>query len=517
MIHRRSPRPWPRPSAPTESRPTHQSLRSFSQDASGQGLEIAAVVARPGSADALVGLVKAAGDVDAVLLPRGGGVSYSRGFAPDRPRAVIVDLRDLDRIVEIDEANRIVTVEAGCTWSTLLDALASVGLRTPYMGPLSGALATVGGTLSQDSLFFGAARDGFVGGSVTSIDVVLADGSVLTTGATAQGAAVPFGRGFGPDLTGLFIGDAGALGIKAQVSLRLEPVPAGLAFASLAADDFDAVARCLKHLDGFPGLSEAFAFDPETHRNLRRSGSRVFEAMRGVVAAGTGAGKLLRGAKAFLGDRAHSLHLVVEAATQIGAEAAAAEAAARCKGEGAVEIPGSIPRAIRAKPFRPVTALLGPDGENWLPVHGVFPLDAATAGKARIDAFLEARAGDLDRHGIRTSLLTTLSRNAVVLEPQFFWPDGLTPYLAAMVTPEQRERFANRPHHPEARAAVTALRADLAAEMRAEGALHFQLGRSYPYLDRLSPANRALVGSLKAALDPDGRMNPGVLGLATDR
>lgn len=488
-------------------------LAFFSQDASGSGTALAAVVVAPGSVDELVDLVRAASDLDAALFPRGGGVSYTLGFAPSRPRAIVVDLRRLERIVEIDAENRFITVEAGCTWSVLYDALTPVGLRTPYFGPLSGALATVGGTLSQDSLFFAAASEGFVGNSVTSIDVVLADGTVMTTGAEGQGAANAYGRGFGPDLTGLFVGDGGALGIKARASLRLVPIPKGIAFASLALDGFDALARCLTLLAGCSGLSEAYAFDPETHRNLRRSGSKVLEAVRGILDGRVSAGKLLRGAKTFLDDDAYSLHLVFEAATDEAAASTAVAAVDLCKAEGAAEIADSIPRAIRSKPFRPVTALLGPDGENWLPVHGVFPLGAAVTAKQTIDRFLDANREQLERHGIRTCLLTTLSRNAIVLEPQFLWPDGLTPYLRAMVTPDQAARFADRPQRPEARAAVTALRAELGAVMRDEGALHFQLGKHYPYAERLASTNRTMLEAIKVALDPDGRMNPGALGL----
>jgi D-lactate dehydrogenase (cytochrome) len=44
--------------------------------------------------------------------------------------------------------------------------------------------------------------------------------------------------------------------------------------------------------------------------------------------------------------------------------------------------------------------------------------------------------------------------------------------------------------------------------------VHFQIGRAYPYLQRLQPATRSLLEALKQHLDPDGRMNPGSLGLA---
>ena len=95
----------------------------------------------------------------------------------------------------------------------IYEALKPLGLRLPFFGTFSGRGATVGGGLSNGALFLGTARYGTSAEIVLGMQVVLADGSILHTGQTAISTAKrPFTRTFGPDTTGLFTHDAGALG-----------------------------------------------------------------------------------------------------------------------------------------------------------------------------------------------------------------------------------------------------------------------------------------------------------------
>jgi FAD/FMN-containing dehydrogenase len=65
----------------------------------------------------------------------------------------------------------------------------------------------------------------------------------------------------------------------------------------------------------------------------------------------------------------------------------------------------------------------------------------------------------------------------------------------------------------EARDAVAAIRQEIADKLSELGAAHLQVGRSYHFAEVLEPASRQLLQAIKAALDPDNRINPGVLGL----
>lgn len=193
----------------------------------------------PASVDALQQVVRIAAAAGLPMLARGGGTSYTQGYLPDADGALLVDLRRLNAIVEINEDDAYVTVEAGVTWAALDQTLAARGWRTPFRGPFSGAVATVGGTMAQNGISHGTGAHGVSAASVTALDVVLADGSLLRTGAPLMSAS-PFQRHYGPDLTGLFLGDCGAFGLKARVSLPLLRVQADHAALSFGFDSWQA-------------------------------------------------------------------------------------------------------------------------------------------------------------------------------------------------------------------------------------------------------------------------------------
>ncbi|MEO1135934.1 MAG: FAD-binding oxidoreductase, partial [Pseudomonadota bacterium] len=188
----------------------------FSQDVYSRADYPASLIVAPDNAQELVGVMLAAAENDTPVIARGGGMSYTGGYLPAAPGAVMIDTQRMNRVLTIDENNMFVTVETGCTWAALFEALSQKGLRTPFWGPLSGLSSTIGGGLSQNNAFFGAGAYGPASESVTSLRVVLADGTLIDTGSASTRNALPFFRHYGPDMTGLFLGDNGALGVKAE-------------------------------------------------------------------------------------------------------------------------------------------------------------------------------------------------------------------------------------------------------------------------------------------------------------
>jgi D-lactate dehydrogenase (cytochrome) len=482
-----------------------------SHDIAGPGLHVADAVVRPGSFAELMETVRQAAALGIALFPRGGGLSYTGGYTPSRSPSLIVDLRRLDRVVRIDAVNNRVTAEAGCTWRALYDALAAhrPPRRVPSFGPLSGHGATVGGTVSQDGGFFGTAGHGSIAASVVRLAVV-----------TGSGAIVRPGIDVADDMpVAPFIGDCGALGLKAEVTLALEPVPGATRFLSFAFDSMTGVLAAMQALAGLPGLGEAMSFDEVGHANLARSGFSVLEGA-GIAAdllAAPGGWrariasviKAASAGKAFVAELQHSFHVAIDGADEEECGARAAEAAERAQAAGGRPIPDVIPRVTRARPFRPIKSLLGPEGENWLPVHGVVPAAQAPDAYERCRAALDARAGDMARLGVRVTVLTVLSGAEIVVEPQMFWPDRLSPFHLGAAQPDQIKAYRDRPANPQARALAFALRDELSAALDAAGARHYQIGRYY----RPPAAAVAAIAALRRRLDPAGLVNPGVLGL----
>src|SRR5687767_13602051 len=121
-------------------------LALASQDLHVVGQRPLAVV-RPVDSEQLAAVVRAATSRRIAVIPRGGGLSYTGGYASPTPQAITIDLRGMNRIVALSAEDMTVTVQAGVTWKQIRDVLAPLGLRLPFLGTFSGAGATVGGGL----------------------------------------------------------------------------------------------------------------------------------------------------------------------------------------------------------------------------------------------------------------------------------------------------------------------------------------------------------------------------------
>ena len=224
--------------------------RLFYAEDTYRSLETPLAAVAPGTVDELSRIAAVCGRAGIALVPRGGGMSYTDGYLHTRAASITVDMRRLNKIVEINETDMYVTVECGCTWAELNAALKAKNLRTPYWGPLSGLRAVVGGALSQNSVFFGSGLYGSAVEQCIGLTVVLADGTVQPLGAHAIQNGKPFMKHYGPDMMGLFLADAGAMGMKALATLRLmrrpehrKHVAFGFSTASAMAEALSAFSR----------------------------------------------------------------------------------------------------------------------------------------------------------------------------------------------------------------------------------------------------------------------------------
>jgi D-lactate dehydrogenase (cytochrome) len=475
-----------------------------------------ALVVRPTSVAQLQIAVKLCTAHRVAMVPRSGGASYTDGYLHRPGGHLLFDLGGLDAI-EIDEANAVVTVGPGTTWASLRDRLAERGLRTPFWGPFSGLVATVGGSVSQNALSHGSGAFGVSAPSVLSMDIVTASGELLCTAPTTAT------RNFGPDLTGLFTGDCGALGIKAAIRLPLIAKREHFEAVSFAFDDFEdfhAAVRAaqIEHLD-----DENFGLDQSLSQGQ-------IAKQEGVAAKAKIAGDVLRAAPskfaglkqlagmAMAGQRAMRAgqwmhHFIVEGCTQAEAAAKAARLRALLEPLGR-EIANSVPSFVRTLPFAPLNNVLGPKGERWVPLHGVLRHSDVLAFHDALTEFYAAREADMKRLGVWTGgMFSPVGSSGFLYEIAIYWPDTLTAYHRRMLDPAFLGGLPSYPENPAARAYVDQLKRDLVALYAAHGAAHFQLGRAYPYLGRLDARAQALLASLKRELDPDGLMNPGALGL----
>jgi FAD/FMN-containing dehydrogenase len=500
----------------------------ISTDLSWLSREVSEASVRPGTIDELSKVVRAATGAGFSVVPRGGGMSYTQGYTPSEKMSVSLDTERLGRIVEINEDDMYVVVECGCTWKKLYEALQEKGLRTPYYGPLSGRHATVGGALSQNSLFLGSGIHHTAAESVLGLEVVLADGTLLRTGGWAHKNGTPFFRNFGPDLTGLFTADTGAMAVKSRAALRLIKTPPSTAIMSFGFETLEQMLSAQVEIARLSIASECYGFDPYYNANFEKLGFTLTEGLATVGKIAAGAGSWWQGIKravavafagrAVLRDVNYSLHMTLDAIDDAAANSSLQAARKICLAHTGQELVASLPAAFRAEPFQPVrTLILGSDGECWIPIHGFVPLSKAVPVAQEIEGFFAENKELMDRHGIRTSYLTCFSGAEFLIEPSFYWYDELGPYRLSRIESEFQEKWQSRKPDTETRDVVLGLREGLRDIFFKHGACHLQIGKYYPYKDALvgGPGEPYwdLLTDIKRLIDPDKRVNPGSLGL----
>ncbi|HEY9309881.1 MAG TPA: FAD-linked oxidase C-terminal domain-containing protein [Microbacterium sp.] len=166
--------------------------------------------------DDVVATVRIAAAHGVAIVPRGAGTGLSGG-ANATSGCLVVSLERMTRIVEVNAAERYAVVEAGVLNDDLRRHVAEHGLWYPP-DPASQAISTIGGNVATNAGGICCVKYGVTRDYVLGMTVVLADGSVAKLGrTTAKGVT-------GYDLTGLFVGSEGTLGVIADVTVKLRPL-----------------------------------------------------------------------------------------------------------------------------------------------------------------------------------------------------------------------------------------------------------------------------------------------------
>jgi FAD/FMN-containing dehydrogenase len=479
-------------------------------------------VVRPGTVAELQEVVRIAAAHGIALAPRGGAASYTDAHLPSRPDSLIVDTERLDRIVEINEQDMYVVVEPGVTWHDLWQALSPRRLRASFWGPFSGLKATVGGSASQNAASLGSGNYGITADAILGFEVVLASGELLSTGSAAKPNGAPFFRWDGPDLTGLFCGDSGALGIKARISLRLIRTPPCFGAVSFSFDAFDAMAAGMAAAARENVTADNFAVDPTLQQAQLGSVSTkdalaaaiaVMKSSRNPLEAGVRLSKMAMAGRRFLAGANYCAHYTVEGVTAAEVRGKLGVLRAAMSGHGQ-EIAATIPTVLRAMPFVPLYYMLGPKGERWVPLHGLIPFSRIAAFHERLMRLYADQAERMKRHTlVPGAMFTTINTHAFLYEPVFYWQDELTPYHRRYLPADYVASLPTYPANPGARALVRELRDQIQEIFASVGAVHMQIGKCYPYMDGRQAGAALALQQMKQHLDPGNIMNPGALQL----
>jgi FAD/FMN-containing dehydrogenase len=230
---------------------------SFLTDWHGQYHGQALAVVMPETTAQVANIMAFADVNDIVVVPQGGNTGFMGGATPDADgRTILLSLRRMNRIREIDATNMSMTVEAGCVLQSLHEETEKQGLYFPLNLAAKGS-CTIGGNLGTNAGGLNVVRYGTTRELTLGLEVVLMGGRVLNmlSGLRKDNT--------GYDLRNLFVGSEGTLGVITAATMKLFPQPAARATAFAEVRDVEAAVALLHRLQAASGGGvEAFELIP---------------------------------------------------------------------------------------------------------------------------------------------------------------------------------------------------------------------------------------------------------------
>lgn len=193
------------------------SLYSYSYDATPGFQKTPQVVISPKDTEEVSEIIKICDKNNIPITPRGSGSNLSAGTTPLKGGVVLL-FKHMNQILEIDEQNLTVTVQPGVVTQDVIEEVENKGLLYPP-DPSSMNISTIGGNINENSGGLRGLKYGVTKDYVLGLKIVLPNGDIITTGGKlAKDVA-------GYDLTSLFVGSEGTLGIVTEAILKLVPLP----------------------------------------------------------------------------------------------------------------------------------------------------------------------------------------------------------------------------------------------------------------------------------------------------
>src|SRR5215470_16116267 len=196
-------------------------------------------VVSPRSTEEVAAVLRYADQARLPVVPYGGGSGVCGGVLPT-PDTIVVDLRQLDQLLELNETALQARVQAGMYGHRFEEALQARGYSTGHW-PQSVSLSTVGGWVATRAAGQFSTRYGSIEDLVLGLEAVLADGRIVRVKPTPR-------RSAGPDLRHLFLGAEGTAGIVTEITVKVFPLPESRKLLAFAFPDFDAGLEAIRHI-----------------------------------------------------------------------------------------------------------------------------------------------------------------------------------------------------------------------------------------------------------------------------
>jgi alkyldihydroxyacetonephosphate synthase len=436
------------------------------------------LVAYPESPEDVDAVLNWCADEGAAAIPFGGGTSVVGGIEPrmreDYPAVVTIDLRRMDRVLEVDPVSKAARIQAGATGPGLEEQLRAHGLTLRHF-PQSFEYSTLGGWIATRAGGHFATLETHIDDLVESVRAVTLDGDW-------ESRRLP-GSGAGPSPDRMLIGSEGILGVIVDAWVRVRERPTEKISCGIAYDDFAAGAEAVREL---------------SQSGLNPSNCRLLDAVESDTTSAGPPGKALL----VLGFE--SAHIPVEERMSLALDV--------CRDHGGE--PGELRRSGETSGDDPVNAwrsafLQAPYLRDSFVACGVLSDTFETAVTwDRFPAFHAEVMETAQRAVAKAGGAKAEGRGAPRISCRFthVYPDGPAPYYTVLAPARRGDEVAQ---WDEIKAAVS----DTVIDAGGTITHHHAVGRDHrPWYDRQRPDPFAdALRAAKRELDPKSVLNPGVL------
>ncbi len=214
------------------------------------------ILVKPSTAEQIAAILKICNEYKIPLTPRGGGSGVTGGALPVQ-RGVVLSLERLNRIITINHTDGYIIAESGVVTIDLCNAVAQAGFYFPVV-PGSSASSFIGGNVAENAGSIHSCRYGTTSHYVLNLEVALPNGEIIWTGANVQKNVT------GLNLTHLFIGSEGTLGVITKIVYRLLPPPDHEVSLLAAFDDLESAyntVMAIKHSNLSPSATELISYN----------------------------------------------------------------------------------------------------------------------------------------------------------------------------------------------------------------------------------------------------------------
>ena len=233
----------------------------YSRDSGAQPPRRVDYVVMPGTVEEVQGILRLANREGIPVTPLGGGFTLSALVVPQKG-GIVLDMKRMDKILEVNELSRYVLIEAGVSQAALRSYLKKHHPRLQHSTPEAPPTVTVVGNAVIQGHGHLTPRYGLNSDMVNGMEVVLPTGEICKLGSAAVTGSW-YTRGPIPDLPGLFIGWFGTTGVVTKLSLKLYPKPQYRDVIVFSSDDIDAIPEVIFELTQLDLLEDFFLITQE--------------------------------------------------------------------------------------------------------------------------------------------------------------------------------------------------------------------------------------------------------------